>query len=153
MFVGKHFQNAYITRDIEKAVTDLCAQAGIDKGMWFEADVEVTTPKGRGPLKNKLAFIWINGIQYELIEPVSGLCDVYSDELPDDDTMRFHHICMRVDEWGSFREQVENQPLPVILEGGDENLRFLYLDARDTVGHYLEYVWMTPERWQQVGGQ
>lgn len=153
MFVGKHFQNAYITRDIDRAVADLCAQAGIDKGQWFEAEVEVTTPKGSGPLKNKLAFIWINGIQYELIEPVSGLCDVYREALPDDDSMRFHHICMRVDEWDSFREQVDRQPLPVILEGGDENLRFLYLDARDTVGHYLEYVWMTPERWQQVGGQ
>jgi hypothetical protein len=43
--------------------------------------------------------------------------------------------------------------LPVAIEGGSEALRYLYLDARDLLGHYLEYVWMTPERWAQVGGR
>ena len=35
---------------------------------------------------------------------------------------------------------------------GDE-LKFLYLDARETLGHYLEYTWMTPARWAQLGGR
>jgi hypothetical protein len=29
----------------------------------------------------------------------------------------------------------------------------VYVDARDTVGHYLEYCWMTPERWAALGGR
>ena len=101
---------------------------------------------------SKLAFIWIDGLQYELIQPVSGLVDIYSDALPDDDGLKFHHICTRVDDWADFRARVDQQDLPVVLEGGGDLLKFLYLDARKLVGHYLEYVWMTPERWASMGG-
>jgi hypothetical protein len=60
---------------------------------------------------------------------------------------------MRVDDWQDFRARVARQPYPVAIEGGNDALRFLYLDAREFLGHYLEYVWMTPERWLQVGGR
>ena len=153
MLEGKHYQNAYITRDIEKAMQSFRTRAGVSDPKSFEVSIEVTTPKGRGMLTNKLSFIWIGDLQYELIQPVSGLCEVYSEALPADDSMLFHHICMRVDEWASFRAKAERQKYKVVLEGGSDALRFLYLDARDFLGHYLEYVWMTPERWTQLGGK
>jgi hypothetical protein len=152
MLEGRHYQNAYITRDIDKAVKSFRARAGVEDPRVFEAQVEVQTPAGRGMAVSKLSFIWINNLQYELIQPVSGLVDVYRDALPADDSLKFHHICMRVGNWQEFRARVADQPFPVVLEGGSEHLRFLYLDARDFVGHYLEYVWMTPERWTQLGG-
>ena len=41
----------------------------------------------------------------------------------------------------------------MVMEGGTPgHLLWLYVDARDTVGHYLEYCWMTPERWAAMGG-
>jgi hypothetical protein len=78
---------------------------------------------------------------------------LYLDQLPADDSLRFHHVCMRVDDWKGFRARVDRQPYPVAIEGGNDALRFLYLDAREFLGHYLEYVCMTPERWSQVGGR
>jgi hypothetical protein len=66
--------------------------------------------------------------------------------------LRFHHICMRVPDWEPLRAQVNQQPYPVVLEGGSELLRFLYLDARAFLGHYIEYTWMTDESWTQMGG-
>lgn len=153
MLEGRHFQNAYITRDIGKAIAALKARGAIEDATSFEVTVEVNTPKGRGLATNKLSFIWIDNLQYELIQPVSGLVDVYSDALPADDSMLFHHICMRVDNWDTFRSNVDKQRYPVVLEGGSEALRYVYLDARDFLGHYLEYVWMTPERWAQIGGR
>jgi hypothetical protein len=60
---------------------------------------------------------------------------------------------MRVDNWDDFRARVDEQPYPVVLEGGSDALRFLYLDAREFLGHYLEYTWMTDQRWSQVGGR
>lgn len=153
MLEGKHFQNGYITRDIEKAIAQFQSLGGVDKVVSFEVPVEVTTPKGQGTAVSKLAFIWINDLQYELIQPVSGLVDIYSDELPADDSVKFHHICMRVDDWDEFRARVTAMGYPVVLEGGGDLLKFLYLDARELVGHYLEYVWMTPERWAQLGGR
>ncbi len=153
MLEGQHYQMAYITRDIEKAIATFRARAGVENVMRYEGPVEITTPKGKGTAVNKLAFIWVDGTQYELIQPVSGLGEIYSDELPADDSMKFHHICMRVDDWDSFRANVEKQGYPIAIEGGGDALKFLYLDARDFLGHYLEYVWMTPERWTQMGGR
>src|ERR1700733_107832 len=141
MFEGQHYQNAYITRDIEKAVEGFRARSAVEIVMRFEGPVEVTTPNGRGLAVSKLSFIWINNLQYELIQPVSGLVGIYRDALPADDALKFHHICMRVENWQEFRARVGHQPFPVVLEGGSEHLRFLYLDTRDFIGHYLEYVW------------
>lgn len=150
---GRHYQNAYVTRDIDAAVARFVGRTGATGVMRYDADVEVWTPAGAGRAVNRLAFIWVGGVQYEFIEPVSGLVDVYRDALPADDALAFHHVCMRVDDWDVFRAKVTREGWPVVLEGGDEQLRYLYLDARDLVGHYLEYVWMTPGRWTQIGGR
>ncbi len=153
MLEGRHYQNAYITRDIDKAVETFRTRAGVKDVMRYEGPVEVITPRGRGTAVNKLAFIWIGDLHYELIQPVSGFVDVYRDELPADDSLRFHHVCMRVDDWDVFRSNVERQHYPVVLEGGSDALKYVYLDARDFLGHYLEYTWMVPERWTAMGGR
>ena len=152
MLEGRHFQNAYITRDIVKWVAAFRDRATIDTFFEYEGTTEVTTPTGPGTQTNKLAFIWVGNLQYELIQPVAGDGHVYTDELPDDDSLKFHHTCMRIPEWSSFRSRVNRQPYKVVLEGGNDQLRFLYLDARPFLGHYVEYVWMTEERWSQMGG-
>ncbi len=151
MLEGQHYQNAYITRDIEAAIELFKGRGAAADSRSFDVSVEVTTPAGRGIATNKLAFIWINNLQYELIQPVSGMVDIYKEALPPDNSLKFHHIAMRVAEWAPFRARVEQQRHPVVLEGGSDQLRYLYLDARDFVGHYLEYVWATPERWKQLG--
>jgi hypothetical protein len=153
MLEGKHYQNAYVTRNIAKGIEAFKSRANVRQLIQYEGSVEVMTPAGPRTQTNKLAFIWVGDLQYELIEPVSGSVDLYRDALPADDSPVFHHICMRVDDWKDFRARVDKQPLPVALEGGSDTLRFLYLDARKWLGHYLEYCWMTDERWRQVGGR
>jgi len=92
-------------------------------------------------------------LQYELIQPVSGLVDVYREDLPDRYPLRFHHICMCVPDWAEFRAELDRRKSPVVIEGGTPgHLQFAYVDARDSLGHYLEYCWMTPERWAAMGG-
>ncbi|MYM61907.1 VOC family protein [Pseudomaricurvus sp. HS19] len=153
MLEGNHYQNAYITRNIDKALQQFRDRCGAENVTSFEVEVDVTSTQGEGKARNKLAFVWVNNLQYELIEPVSGHVQVYADELPEDDSLKFHHVCMRVDDWDDFRSRVDEMGYPVVLEGGGDQLRYVYLDARDFLGHYLEYVWMTPERWQQLGGK
>lgn len=151
MIEGHHYQNAYVTRDIEKAIDAFRTRSGVVDVMTIQAETEVWTPGGTGVQNNKLAFIWIDNVQYELIEPVSGLIDIYRDGLPAGDGMKFHHVAMRVDDWDDFRARVDRAGYPIALEGDLGTLKFLYLDARDYVGHYLEYVWTTEERWTQMG--
>jgi hypothetical protein len=98
MIEGRHFQNAYLRRNMRSAIELFEARADIRKLLQFEATTEVMTPSGSGIFTNKLAFIWIGDFQYELIEPVSGSMTLYLDQLPADDSLLFHHVCMRVDE-------------------------------------------------------
>jgi hypothetical protein len=154
MLEGRHYQNAYVTRNLDKAVAAFTAAADVRSSVTFEATTEVLTPAGRRSQTLKLAFIWLGDLQYEFIEPVTEAVPVFSSWLPEGDGPRFHHSCARIDDWDAFRRRVDKQPLPVVFEGASgDALRFLYLDGRDLVGHYLEFCWMTPGRWAQLGGR
>ncbi len=154
MLEGKHFQNAYVTRDIKKAIERFKSCADVRKLIEYEGSTEVMTPSGLAVQTNKLAFIWVDDLQYELIQPVSGSVDLFRNALAADDSPVFHHICMRVDNWDEFRARVDKQPFPIAMERSiGDGLKFLYLDARSFLGHYLEYVWMSDASWAQVGGR
>jgi hypothetical protein len=79
MFEGRHFQNAYLTRNMRSAIELFKARADIRKLLQFEATTEVMTPSGPGTFTNRLAFIWIGDFQCELIEPVSGSMTLQSE--------------------------------------------------------------------------
>jgi catechol 2,3-dioxygenase-like lactoylglutathione lyase family enzyme len=152
MLHGHHYQNAYITRDIEKALARFAKRTGRDDLRSFEIEVEATTPQGTGKARMKLALFWVDDLQYELIEPISGMVDIYADELPADDAVRFHHVAARVDDWDSFRAEVDRLGLPIVREGeSGDMLKYVYLDMRDLMGHYVEYVWAAPDRWAGMG--
>ena len=150
---GKHYQNAYITRNIEKAITTFKKHADIRKILQYEGTTEVMTPAGRGTQTNKLAFIWVEDLQYEFIEPGPGIVEIYREALPADDSLKFHHICMRVPDWKKARAEVDEKQWPVAYEGGVEGCNFVYIDSRDSLGHYVEYMWMSEELWAYTGGK
>ena len=153
MHLHNHYQNAYVTRDLDGALEIFRTRYGFDKFRRMEVSYELTTRAGRGTASVKLALGWIGDVQYEIIEPVSGLIEVYQERLSDESPLRFHHVCMRVPDWTEFRARVDQERFPVAMEGGTPgHLLWLYLDARDTLGHYLEYCWMTPERWTMIRG-
>lgn len=153
MIEGRHFQNAYVTRDAATAMEALKANMDVRLESSIQMPIEVWTPSGGGTMDCKLGFLWVEDLQIELIEPVSGPVDLYRDALPAGDGLAFHHACMRVDDWADFRARVDRQPLPVVLEGGSGPLNFLYLDARSTIGHYLEYISMPDAVWAGMGGR
>lgn len=153
MLEGRHFQNAYVTRSLESALGRFRVRVGVTDIRVFDATFDVGTSAMRASARAKIALIWIDGLQYELIEPVSGHDAIYREALPPGEGLRFHHTCMRVDDWDEFRERVERRGYPVVHEGDRGTLKYVYLDARDLLGHYLEYCWMTPEHWSAMGGQ
>lgn len=155
MPIGQHYQNAYITRNLDGAVKSFRDWADPRLIFETEAEVQLWTPHGEGLGRQKLAFVWVEDLNYELIEPVSGdVLRLYTDELPDDDSLQFHHVCHRVDDWDAAMAHIEALPFPVVLRGGTEGmLQFCYIDTRDWLGHYTEYMWAVPERWAQLGGR
>ena len=155
MIIGRHYQNAYVTRNLTKAVAKFRDNADIRLVIEAEVAVELWTPHGSGAGVQKLAFLWVNDLNVELIEPGSGeTLSIFRDALPDHDGLVFHHVCYRVDDWQKFTERALQSAYPVVLKGGTPGmLEFVYLDTREWLGHYSEYVWMTPERWTQLGGR
>ena len=155
MLVGRHYQNAYVTRDIARATERFRREAEVRTVIETEVEVALWTPQGEGRGRQKLAFVWVEDLQVELIQPgEDDVLALYRDALPAGDGIRFHHICNRVDDWPGFLAQVDRQPYQVALRGGSAGmLEFLYLDTRDWLGHYIEYVWMLPERWAAMGGR
>jgi hypothetical protein len=98
MLEGRHYQNAYVTRNLERAVAEFTARADARSVATFEATTEVLTGEGHKSQTLKMAFVWVNDLQYEFIEPVTEAVPVFSTWLPDGDEPRFHHSCARVDD-------------------------------------------------------
>ncbi|TXC70242.1 hypothetical protein FSB78_04230 [Sphingomonas ginsenosidivorax] len=155
MLTGRHYQNAYVTRDVDKAVAAFRENAEIRKLIEVEVPVQLWTPEGEGQGVQKLAFVWIGDLQVELIQPGAGdVLALYRDALPEGDEVKFHHICQLVDDWEAFMAKVDQEKFPVVLRGGTPGmLEFCYLDTRDWLGHYTEYCWMVPQRWAGMGGR
>lgn len=152
MLEGLHYQNAYVCDDIEAGI-DLFRSRGLQKEpIIIPVDHEVSTPNGVLGQSVKICFIWINDLQYELIEVIDDPVGIYDKCLSNGGPLRFHHICMRIDGWDDFRARAGQQEFPLVMERdlGGNQLKFLYLDARKVFGHFLEYTWMSDEQWEQI---
>lgn len=156
MLEGLHYQNAYVCDDIEAGI-DLFRGRGLTREpIIIPVDQVVSTPQGPKRQKGRICFIWIGELQYELIENEIDEVGLYANCAAGEGPLRFHHICFRVDDWADFRACVDQQEFPIAMErdlgeDGDPNmLKFLYLDARNVFGHYIEYTWMPQDQWDQI---
>jgi len=157
MYFKGHFQNAYITHDYDKAKKLLSDAFGLDDWLEIDADMRLRTPDGTKTSSVKVGLVWQGGHQIELIQPVSGYADHYTPVLPEDKsdpTPSFHHVCVRRDDLEAMRREIDELGLPFAFEGrvpdenGETAMVFIYLDARKTIGHFIEYIWATPAMWE-----
>jgi hypothetical protein len=154
MFLRGHYQNAYVTHDLQKAVDMQSERYGLKDWITFELELPVRTPAGERPLAVKVACAWAGSLQIELIEPVSGAVEPYLPYLPadrNDPTPRFHHISLRRDDYEDMQAEIARLGLPFVCEGGIPDLLYTYLDGRSTFGHYVEYVWASEAGWKMIG--
>lgn len=154
MFLQGHYQNGYVTHDLDQAMGLLGDRYGLKDYTIYEAEMDLTTPMGDKFLSARVALGWAGGLQIELVQPVSGYIDPYLPFLPQDKSdpvPRFHHIAVRRDDLDAMRKEVDHLGLPVSFESEGPGLASVFLDARESLGHFLEYVWATPEGWGMVG--
>ncbi|MDR2856548.1 MAG: VOC family protein [Novosphingobium sp.] len=154
MFMRNHYQNAYITHDIDKAKRLVTDRWGIRDYILFEPDMVLQSPAGPKQASVRVALGWCDHVQIELIQPVMGWTDPYACVLPADRTdavPRFHHIAVRRDDEAAMRREIAELGLPVVFEGSVPGLVFIYLDARESLGHFFEYVWADAAGWAGQG--
>jgi hypothetical protein len=150
MFLERHYQNAYVTPNLEQALVKLRTEHGVGDFMCIDSSIPVWTPGGEGVATTRIALGWVGDLQYELIQPISGPVGIYSDAVREDQLLRFHHVAMRADDWDALRGDIDGRARSIVYRGQTDGLKFVYVDARDTLGHYLEYVWATPEKWNLI---
>jgi len=154
MYFKGHFQNAYVTHNLDKALAGIDRRFGKIDWIVFEPDMVLKTPTGDKESSVRAALGWHQGHQLEVIQPVKGYLDHYLPALPadpNDHTPRFHHIAVRRDDEAAMREEIAQLGLPLLFEGSVPGLVFIYLDARESLGHCFEYIWASPEGWEMQG--
>jgi hypothetical protein len=148
------FQNAYVTRDLDRAIADCAASFGGGDFAPMDIELPLSTAEGTKSIHLRVATGWIGAVQVELIEPVSGHVTPYVDGLPPDPAdfvPRFHHVAVRRDDPDAMRREVARLGLPIIFETGGNGISSVFVDARERFGHPLEFVFATPEGWALLG--
>jgi hypothetical protein len=147
MFSG-FSQLAYVTTDLEGAIAVF---AGLGVPLWKRQGLISMPLENGGKIAFRFALTYAGPLQLEIIEPAGGMDDVYREFLPDHGFgLAFHHCAFKVptpERLNEIRLEMEAANHPIAVAGGDINsAKFIYVDARDTFGHFLEYIFLTEER-------
>lgn len=149
-----HYQNAYVTHDLDRALMMVGERYGLTGWSRFEAEVRVNTPHGETTMQLRLASTWAGGTNHEFVQPLGGADEHYRSMLPPDPadpTPRLHHWALRRDDLAAMRAELAASGMPFAFGGESPAMVFAYMDARASLGHYLEYVWKAEGGWQKIG--
>jgi hypothetical protein len=145
------FQLGYVTTDIEQAVDTYRNELGIGRFSVADRELHVESPTGPLTVHARIALAFVDDLMIEFIQPIGGDAQIYSDALPRKGfAMVLHHLGYLVDsariEWPQFRGLLDERV--VFEKAGDPS--HLYVDTRSTLGHYIEYIWLSSERMTEL---
>ena len=154
MFFNNQYQLAYVTPDLDAGLAVLRDQYGVDNfkplgGGEHYLENMVWTPEGEVSIGMKVAIATIGGLTLEVMEPVSGATGIYTEMLEPGQTLRLHHIAMRTDDIDAVRAEHERHGRRIVIWGDFKLVRFMYVDTRATLGHYMEYAQAPAEWWDR----
>jgi len=138
------FQQGYLTTDIDRALAHYRDNLGV--GQFHVFDTSASHPGSN----LMVALGWVGNVMVELIQPRGEVPPVYADTLPDEDfAIRFHHFGYLLPDRERYRATLaalEQQGLPVVQRREDTgSIDLCYFDARQSLGHHLEYVHLFPD--------
>ena len=148
---GDLFQLSYVAKDRDRAVEFSRRKLGITNFFTFDASAPVLS---RGAVQNlclRVAVANVGTHQFEIIEPVSGPTWIYTDgkDLGRQE-LQLHHVGVAVAGpyalWQDTiaRLRTDGDEIVQISEppaSGEPQAMFAYVDNRNTLGHFTEYLW------------
>ncbi|MFS0850255.1 VOC family protein [Novosphingobium panipatense] len=155
---GQLVQVSYATRDMDAAVAHAGAELGITGLRRNESDIEVLSygEHRRLGVKSAIANMGEPGAarQFEIIEPVSGVTEIYSGAVDlSAHLLAFHHVAIAVPgpyaAWETLLDEVHASGDAMALlfpavPSPEAGLCFCYVDTRRRIGHFTEYLWADP---------
>ena len=140
------WQLGYVTTDLDRAIGFLTDRFGLERQLHLPSDTATflvgDTP---APWEVKVAMGARGGLIVELIEPVAGEIDFYTQVLPANGefAVRLHHVATYTvpgdEEWRRIEALLANANLTVdytVLIPG--RVRAGYVDTTAELGHWLE---------------
>lgn len=143
------FQLAYVTNDVDRALEVFAERYGVGEFRDL-GEVALALDDG-GEATIRIALTLVGWLELELIEPRGGRDDVYRRELTGEGfALHWHHVGFKVpspEALDDARHDLIAGGHDVVLSGGNPSASmFFYADARETLGHHLEYIYLSPER-------
>jgi hypothetical protein len=146
---GQVTQNAYVTRDIKKAMKFLVEKAGI--GPWFFTENRVipnVTYRGKKTeIRFSVALANSGFIQFELIEPDPTLPSLYNEFL---ERYKNDFLIQHMSSWPENYDECHANGIArgyePVFEGDTETGRFVYFQHPERPEFTFEMAHMTPER-------
>jgi hypothetical protein len=147
MFLENPYQLSYVTADLDQAIAVMKEQFGVEGFRILSGSgpgLRVWTPEGEGDMVVKTAVARAGKWIIEIMEPVSGPVGHFRDHLQPGKPLTLHHIGVMTDDIDAARAASEKMGRPVVMAADFKGGRLIYVDARATLGHYVEYVWAAP---------
>ena len=141
------YQIAFVTTDLDQAMQLFAETYGIGK---FRIRRDIASAPGMPKMSAHVAHAYVGPLMIELIQPVGGNDTLYREILPPDGFgIRPHHfgfIVRSEQELERISAALEAKRVPIAFDASMPGVaRAVYADARKTLGHYLEYVYLRPE--------
>jgi hypothetical protein len=143
-FYSGIFQFAYVCQDVKLAAADFKSRFGTGDfdfklGLTVDDVIAGGTPASGWTID--VAVVNMADTNIELIKPVAGAVDLYRDVIRPGHLATFHHVGVEVADLDQVREDVAAAGLEFALYGRMPGFcRFAYLDMREELGHFVEYV-------------
>jgi hypothetical protein len=143
------YQMAYVTTDLDRAMEVFRTRHGIPAFKDLGA-VSLARDDG-GTAHIRFAICFVGPVQLEIIEPRGGDDALYRHVLPAAGFgLSFHHIACKVASEAALdtlKGDLQRDGHTIAMSGGVPGAaRFFYVDARATLGHYIEYLFLSPDR-------
>ncbi|HWA83507.1 MAG TPA: VOC family protein [Fimbriimonadaceae bacterium] len=141
-FPPKLAQVAFVVRDIEKARHRFAALLGVEPPEIVEtrpgSEVDLVYRGRPSDAQAKLAFIDLENVQIELIEPI-GEDSAWADGLAEDGE-RLHHLAFWTESVDEASAHIERQDVPMVMRGAFNDLsgEYLYFDGQKDFGCFIE---------------
>lgn len=131
-------QAAWVVRDLQETMSQWL---NLGVGPFYTFDVDLPSVKYRGQessLSMRIGLVHAGSVQLEFIQQTSDQPSAYTDgELSGAST--FHHICRDYGGYDKAVAELEAQGAVLVTEAQWGDCRFCYMDARDTLGCFVEF--------------
>lgn len=144
------YQFTYITNDFDRAKAILRDLHGTQEFMEMTPlEVQLNDNK---PARMNCALSYVGAMEIEVMNPVDGAVQIYTDMMPEDGfILRHHHISRLFADYDTFEQRgrefaaMGHPPIADNLPGRRDTSRFYYVDCREETGHYLESAIFDPD--------